>query len=178
MLPCARRRISGFTLIELMIVVAIIGLLAAVALPNYSTFQLKTKTGEVKSNLAAIVTAEEAYFAEFGRYLAAAPEPAIIPGTHQTDFSYGAAGFSVLGFVPEGRVYFSYGVAITATAATLGYSVDAGADIDGNGVNQYWAYVKESSDGSRATASVGCDVSAVGLNSIVPCTSEAGRSVF
>jgi prepilin-type N-terminal cleavage/methylation domain-containing protein len=67
----ARGNSAGFTLIELMIVVAIIGLLASIALPNYAAFQLKTKTAEVKSNLAAIVTVEEAYFAEFGSYVAA-----------------------------------------------------------------------------------------------------------
>ncbi len=60
---------QGFTLIELMIVVAIIGVLAAIAIPNFLKFQIRSKAGEGKVNLAAIRTAEEAYFSEIGTYL-------------------------------------------------------------------------------------------------------------
>src|SRR5262250_3352949 len=62
MLSNLKRR-EGFTLIELMIVVAII------AIPNFIKFQLRSKAGEAKVNLAAIRTAEESYFAEAGTYM-------------------------------------------------------------------------------------------------------------
>jgi len=59
---------KGFTLIELMIVVAIIGILAAIAIPNFMSYQCKAKQSEAKSNLGAIRTAQEVYFAEKGFY--------------------------------------------------------------------------------------------------------------
>jgi type IV pilus assembly protein PilA len=61
---------KGFTLIELMIVVAIIGILAAIAIPNFMTYQCKAKQSEAKSILGAIRTAQEAYYAEYSTYAA------------------------------------------------------------------------------------------------------------
>ncbi len=58
----------GFTLIELMIVVAIIGILAAIAIPNFLSFVSQTRRSEVKSNLEAIYKAELSYFGEKDRY--------------------------------------------------------------------------------------------------------------
>ncbi len=59
---------KGFTLIELMIVVAIIGILAAIAIPNFLRFQAKSKQSEAKTNLGGIFTAETAYFGEHNTF--------------------------------------------------------------------------------------------------------------
>ncbi len=59
---------KGFTLIELMIVVAIIGILAAIAIPNFLKFQAKSKQSEAKTNLKGIYTAETGYFGEKNTY--------------------------------------------------------------------------------------------------------------
>ena len=59
---------KGFTLIELMIVVAIIGILAAIAIPNFLNYQCKAKQSEAKANLGSIALCEEAYCAEYDTY--------------------------------------------------------------------------------------------------------------
>lgn len=59
---------QAFTLIELMIVVAIIAFLATISIPQYFRYQAKAKQTEVSMNLASLHTAEQAYFAEHGEY--------------------------------------------------------------------------------------------------------------
>ena len=59
----ANRFGQGFTLIELMIVVAIIGILAAIAIPNFIKFQCRSKQSEAKSQLKSMYVAQESYFA-------------------------------------------------------------------------------------------------------------------
>jgi type IV pilus assembly protein PilA len=59
----------GFTLIELMIVVAIIGILAAIAIPAYMRMTCRAKQGEAKAVLKEILVAEDSYRGEFDTYL-------------------------------------------------------------------------------------------------------------
>jgi len=59
---------KGFTLIELMIVIAIIGILAAIAIPNFVKFQCRSKQSEARTSLKAIYTAQEGYRAEYDTY--------------------------------------------------------------------------------------------------------------
>lgn len=59
---------QGFTLVELMIVVAIIGVLSAVAIPNFKKYQAKAKTSEARVQLAAVYTAQQAFYGDYGMY--------------------------------------------------------------------------------------------------------------
>lgn len=62
------KRQDGFTLVELMVVVAIIGLLSAVAIPNFKKYQAKAKMSEAKLQLSALYTAQASFYSDYNIY--------------------------------------------------------------------------------------------------------------
>jgi len=59
---------KGFTLIELMIVIAIVGILAAVAIPQFTTYRTRSLNSSAKADLRNAMTAQEAYFVDLEDY--------------------------------------------------------------------------------------------------------------
>jgi type IV pilus assembly protein PilA len=169
---------KGFTLIELMIVVAIIGILAAIAIPNFVKYQLRSKFSEASSNLEGLRKAEEALrqgergivlggavVATYapGQYwnLGASVLPSVVqatPGTAKIPWdSTELAQAAAVDWQVEGATYFQYEVSVAncnsaatpaATDAGICYWAGARADIDGDQVNGEVALVKQDLSGT------------------------------
>jgi type IV pilus assembly protein PilA len=152
---------EGFTLIELMIVVAIIGILAAIAIPAFINYVKRSKTSEAGANLKSLFTGAAAYYeaenwqqgmvtaggtaaasshcsiANANQSTTPSDAKQVIDWQAQTD----AAGFTALNFAPADPIYYDYNVLEkddTSNCANAAGDIDiytfrANGDLDGDG---------------------------------------------
>ena len=116
------RKAKGFTLIELMIVVAIIGIMAAIAIPNFFNYICKAKQSEAKQRLGAIATNEESWKAE------------------ATDDSYTTSTTNI-GFSPKGTPRYTY--YFTAAGSTESFEALATANTVKGVATDQWSINQE-----------------------------------
>ena len=114
-----KRKRKGFMLLELIIVVAIIGVLAAVAVPNLVGFTDDAKVARIQSDLSAISTATEVYYTKNGAYpgsvaalveaglLKSEPKPPAGKEGSAATYSIGEKGEITVVF--NGKKYSSFG---------------------------------------------------------------------
>ncbi len=155
-------REKGFTLIELMVVVVILGVLAAIAIPFYNNYIFRSRSAEATVNINGIRTLEESWFAENNAYCdtvgdcnpsvtgnqtccVAAPGGA--PGKQTRNWT-GAqvTNWGTLGFAPTGAsTYYTYSVNTACPATIIGVcnarlTIGAEGDLDGDGNRHTFAY--------------------------------------
>ena len=138
----AKRRQHGFTLIELMIVVAIIGLLGAIAIPSFTSYQNRARRSESFTNLGSLAKAQKAYYAEFGLYIGVKMYPVedsgVAFGPTMRDSQSLLGAFSTVGWYPEGDVFYDYdtetgGFSTCPNSCTSCFTSTAYGDVDGDG---------------------------------------------
>ncbi len=134
-----RRHARGFTLVELMIAVGIVGLLASVAVPLLTRATLRARAAERLTNMRAIADAVNDTVSIQQRVpggtWTGVPNPASPPGTSKRTFDWTAAGWPPLSMVVIGDTYYQYRfVAIEDVAnRAVTLTVNALGDLDGDG---------------------------------------------
>ncbi len=103
----------GFTLIELMIVVVIIGVLSVLAVSGYRRYTFAARNAEAENFLLAIRAKQEAYFQAFGQYCGApagASNPDRVPFPDKVDWGNPEGAWRDLGIKAPTKVWFQYWV--------------------------------------------------------------------
>jgi type IV pilus assembly protein PilA len=123
---------SGFTLIELLVVVAIIGILAAIAIPQFAEYRKRGFDSRSVSDLRNAATAEEAYFADYEKYVTCAIGacPTTLPGFKGSNgVQLKMDDVAAAGAVPEyftGASYHAKGTKYNAATAYIWNSQNGG----------------------------------------------------
>lgn len=146
------QRSAGFTTIELLIGVAIVGILATLAVPTFKSYVYKGRVSEAVTVLSEIKTRQETYRSRFGNYAAvsgggdwsgATYTPSSIPGVQPVAWP-SAPEWEELGLSSPGAVRFRYATVAGAPGSTpptnsnldnskFWYAAQAEGDLDGDG---------------------------------------------
>lgn len=181
-----RNKRLGMTLIELMIAVAIVGILAAVAIPSYISYLRRSYLSEATTSISAIKSAEESFYSLNNCYVEAAGHPASIPSATTVAWdpvsSSSAWRQNVLGVRPDRRVRFQYlvyasnslsgggcGGSPTALPTNIGCATNVADNLVNSvvfGSNWYVVVARGDLDGDSVASNI---ISAIDDSAIIMC---------
>lgn len=117
------KNLSGFTLIELMIVIAILGIVTALAIPAYNGYITGARMVEAKNNIAALKLAEEEFFLENNGYFSDLSNDNTNLANASGNLWEASSG--------DGGVNFTYTVSATSTSYSITATGNSGTKVDG-----------------------------------------------
>ena len=137
------KRNQGFTITELMIAVVIIGVLAMIAIPTFTSYIYKGRVTEATTFLGEIKQRQESYRSEFGQYCAnnktwGTYNPSTLPGSDPVMWT-STAEWTQLGAAPDGPTRFQYGL----IAGAPGVSAPSETNLDDD---DYWFAARAQGD--------------------------------
>jgi len=164
--PRDSRRNEGFTLIEMMVAVAIIGVLATTSIALFQNYQLRSRMSEAKANLASIRDSQNAFFAEASTFVSSVSCPALFGAPTNSPQNWrqvrsticGASvpvpNLDTLGWQPEGSPWFDY----DSTEGNAGdgerFTAAAYGDVDGDGAISIVMYASPDKAGNGEPCSM------------------------
>lgn len=140
------KKMSGFTLVELMIVVVILGILAAVAIPAFSRYVKRSKTSEATENINGIYNGEVTYYNRSpelngnpsAQFISANLQPSAVPHSQKAAGVWTGTDWESVGYASDKALYYAYQAFASGVGSNSVATVRAQGDLDGdNNTSQF-----------------------------------------